>query len=162
MINKIVCLFVSFCAIAIFSSCGSSGGGSSTASVDYTSIDVASGFSTAYLQSKSFYWPKNINLKFVETRTFTDSTVTWSDDVNNSAGKTASYTIVSSNGINGVIQYNDGVYDLFFNVQSVTSDHIMVCYTYTGIASVKACTAALAYPWYFDKATAEANYPTYP
>ena len=138
---------------------GGGGGGKQPDYSDYTNIDTTSGFSTTYLTGKAFYWPKTAyNTNFIEVRQFTSSTVTWSDDFFNLSG-TANYIIVNANGINGVIQYNDGVYDLFFNVQSVMSDHIMVCYTYQGIASVKACTIDQAYPWYFDRASAEASFP---
>ncbi len=133
-------------------------GGGGAPSVPYSDIDTASGFSTAYLAGKAFYWPKTaLNINFIEVRQFTSSTVTWRENLYNTGG-TASYTIVNANGINGVIQYNDGVYDLFFNVQSVMNDHIMVCYAYQGIASVKACTIDQAYPWYFDRASAEASF----
>ncbi len=131
-----------------------------TGNTDYIGINVASGFSTAYLTGKTFYYPaaqlgdKNI----IYVRQFTSRTVTWSENFYNTVGS-ANYTIVNANSINGIIQYNDGVYDLFFNVQSVMSDRIMVCYTYQGIASVKTCTIAEALPWYFDRSTAEASFP---
>ncbi len=95
----------------------------------------------------------------MEVHQFTDAISSWSDDYYNLNGKSAPYSIISANGIDGVLTYNDGTYDQYFNVQAVMGDHIMVCGTYTGIGSVSMCSDLQAKPWYFERAIAEANYP---
>ncbi len=132
-----------------------------TGNTDYTAISVASGFSTAYLTGKTFYYPfgqvGGVNLIFMDVYQFTSRTITRSENFTNTV-LSANYTIVNANGINGIIQYNDGVADFCFNVQSVMSDHIMVCYCLC-VYNVKSCTIDEARPWYFDRATAETNFP---
>ena len=127
--------------------------------IDFIDLTSNKGFSSTYLSNKTFYRPQNYQSNnFIETRMYTNSTVTLSDNLFNN-NYNAPYSIVSSNGIDGVIQYNDGVYGLHYNVISIESDHIKVCYTYTGIDTVIACDIAQSISWYFDLAIAENNYP---
>jgi hypothetical protein len=144
--------------LSLITSCGGGGGGGggvpSAPPVLYSDINTTSGFSTAYLTGKTFYQPFQMGeQKYIYVYEFTSSTITRSDNLYNQGG-TFNYTIVNANGINGVIAFNDGVYNSYINIQSVMSDHIMVC---LGIVSVKACTIDEAVPWYFDRASADAS-----
>ena len=155
MFRKSFRLILAFCILGIlFAGCGDSGG-----SRAYTDINVSSGFSASYLQGKSFYLPQFDGMNnFILTLEFTDRTISWHAGFSDRfISGTADYAIVAANGINGIIQYNDGYSDVFYNVQSVESNRIMVCYSNTDIGSVTACAADQAYPWYFDSETALAN-----
>jgi len=155
MLRKSFQLILAFCTlVAIFTGCGDSGD-----SPAYTDINVSSGFSASYLQGKSFYSSQfdGINNSIL-TLEFTDTTISWHIDLSDRFfSGTANYAVVAANGINGIIRYNDGFSDVFYNVQSVESNRIMVCSSYTDIGSVTACAANQAYPWYFDRTTALAN-----
>jgi hypothetical protein len=157
MLIKSFRLLFAFCALGIlFTGCGDSGG-----SRAYTDINVSSGFSASYLQGKSFYLPQFDGMNnFILALEFTDRTISWHIEFEFSDrffSGTADYAIVAANGINGIIQYNDGFSDVFYNVQSVESNRIMVCSSNTDIGSVAACAANQAYPWYFDRETAFAK-----
>lgn len=147
--------------LTMLSGCGSSDSSDTPpdGNTGFTEINTTSGFSTTYLNSKTFYRPQNYHGNdFIETRAFTASNVSWDDNLFNNSGSNT-YTIVSSNGIDGVIEYYDGVYNLHYNLHSVEPDHIKVCYTYTGVNSVTNCSETETLLWYFDRATAESNYP---
>jgi hypothetical protein len=155
MLGKSFRLLLAFCTLGIlFAGCGDSGG-----SRAYTDINVSSGFSASYLQGKSFYLPQFDGMNnFILTLEFTDKTISWQIAFSDRfISGTADYAIVAANGINGIIHYNDGFSDVFYNVQSVESNRIMVCSSNTDVGSVAACAADQAYPWYFDRETALAN-----
>ena len=148
-------------AVLLMSGCGSSSdtpNGDAIQSIAYTDITTTSGFSSAYLSNKTFFRPQSNPANFIQTKTFTTVNVSWDDNLFNISGN-AAYSIVSSNGINGVIEYDDGGYILHYNLHSVEADHIKVCYTYQGIGTVANCNVADAHSWYFDRTTAESNYP---
>ncbi|OUS24078.1 hypothetical protein A9Q99_26415 [Gammaproteobacteria bacterium 45_16_T64] len=159
-------LFVILPLVMFFSGCG--GGGSSSsdtpgsnvaASIEYTDINSSTGFSSNYLKQKLFFRPESYERNdYILSYEFTDSNISWDDNLFNNEGS-AAYSIVSSNGIDGVLQYNDGSYELHLNVLSVEIDHLKVCYTYTGIDTVIACDVSQALSWYFDRNVAENNYP---
>lgn len=133
--------------------------GDTSSGIPYTDVDSTSGFSIAYLTGKSFYRPEDyFGNDFIETRQFSGSSVSWSDNLFMNNGS-APYSIISHNGIDGILQYNDGVYDLFYNIYSVETDHLKLCYTYGDINTIVACTESVTQKWYFDRATAELNYP---
>lgn len=136
--------------------------GSNTATeqdIPFTEINTTSGFSNTYLNNKTFYRPEDyFGNDFIKTISFTKTNVSWDDDLFNNSGSNT-YTITSSNGINGVIEYFDGVYDLHYNLHSVEVDHIKVCYTYTGVDTVISCSVNETLKWYFDRTTAESNFP---
>ena len=145
--------------VILATGCGSSGETPVDNDIPYTDINITSGFSSKYLNGKIFYRPENYQgNNFIETRSFTSESVSWDDSFFNNSGNNT-YTIVSSNGIDGTIEYYDGVYNLYYNLHSVETDHVKVCYTYTGIDSVSNCDASQALSWYFNSATAENNYP---
>lgn len=128
-------------------------------SIAYTDVDPVTGFTTAYLNGKSFFRPEDyFGNDFIETHQFSGSNVSWSDNLFMNNGS-APYSIVEHNGIQGILQFNDGSYDLFYNIHSVETDHLKLCYTYTGIDTVIACDESVTLKWYFDRATAELNYP---
>jgi hypothetical protein len=160
--SKIVLLSAFF----ILSSCG--GGSNSTTEIQtetdplipFSDVNSSDGFTSNYLDSKTFYSPYNYQGgNYITTYSFTDSIASWDFEHSNNGTQTAPYSIVITNGINGVLSYVNS-YDLYYNIQSVELDHIKVCYNYyTGTETAIACDPAQAQKWYFDRATAESNYP---
>ena len=153
-------LFYSIFLLALtLIACSSESEQEDTPDIPITDIDSTSGFSAEYLNGKSFFRPDNYEGNdFIYTYEFSSGHVSWSDNLFPSSGN-AAFVIVNHNGINGILEYNDGVYDLHYNVHSVESDHIKLCYTYTGIDTVISCDVSQTLKWYFDRATAELNYP---
>lgn len=164
---KLTSLFLITLTVFILQGCGST---SSTPDTDtnnilniidqtqsYRDINASTGFSTQYLANKKFHRPVDYSGNYyIQTHEFTNSEVSWSDNFFNSNGK-ATYKIVSVNGINGVIEYNDGVYNLYYNIYSVETDHLKVCYTYTGLGSVNLCDESQTLTWSFDNIPFDSN-----
>lgn len=125
---------------------------------EYREIDQNSGFSAAYLSGKVFYRPFGYETNFyVKTYSFSGNTVSWGDNLSGGGSGTSSFRIETINGINGVLVYDDGVYDLYFNVHSVHSDHLKVCYTYQGYLPVALCDEADALTWSFGDIPDDSN-----
>ena len=157
-INQIKVLLLTIASLA-FGACSTESNQEDTPTIPYTEIDSTSGFTSEYLDGKSFFRPENYSGNdFIYTYQFSNGNVFWNDNLFMGNG-TAPYSIVTHNGIQGILQYNDGAYDLFYNIHSVASDHLKLCYTYTGIDTVINCDESATLKWYFDKATAELNYP---
>ena len=146
-------------AVNFIVSCSGDDDKSQSPTVGFTDITTNKGFSASYLWHKKFFRPVNYHgNNYIQTKAFTNAMITWSDNLLHINGS-APYSIVSSNGIDGIIQYNDGSYDLHYNLLAVENDHLKVCYTYTGIDTVITCDVTESLKWYFDLATAENNYP---
>ena len=156
---KLYQLLSLFITTIILVACSSDNAEDNSPNIPYTDIDSASGFSSEYLNGKSFFRPEDyFGNDFIYSYRFSGSSISWSDDLFDESGN-AVYSIVSHNGINGILEYYDGVYDLHYNIFSVETDHLKLCYTYTGIDTVIACDESTTLKWYFDRTTAENNFP---
>ncbi|MCG8669273.1 MAG: hypothetical protein MI867_07645 [Pseudomonadales bacterium] len=142
------------------------GGGSNSGNDnnEYTDITAAEGFSSSYLQDKTFFeqsFDSETATDYLTSLSFangiTSTTVTVYDEFNNIQVTTA-YSIVTSNGIIGVLSFGQGI-RFHYNILQVEEDHLKLCVTSAGIDTVITCTVDQAVDWYFDRDTAIANFP---
>ena len=138
------------------------GQGSDSVSPDvdlrYDEITILTGFTSEYLDGKTFYEPlEDSGTEYLITYSFTDTSVTINNELADSED-TYDYDTVVSNVIAGVLTYGN-ISVVHYNVFVVENDHLKLCSTESGIDTVIACDIAQTNEWYFDESSARANFP---
>ena len=134
--------------------CGSESSGSDA---QENSIDVATGFSQANLKNKTFFVLYYvIDDTYFRSYTFSEPDILVEEEDSFYAldwdGTT--YSIVNSNGINGVLVFNFDN-EVYYNIHSVEHDHIKLCVTDNGIDAVVACEIDHTVNWYYENPIVE-------
>ncbi len=135
-INKIIVVFT-ITLFLFIGGCGESdSGGSDSISIDEP--NTLDGFTTAYLNGKTFYRPFSYSsTNAIRTYKFTHQFMTRTDPIFDEV-HAWDYKLVDYDDIYGIIEY-ENVYTCHLRVIEVTEDYIGLCYAYQGLESLMTC-----------------------